>query len=376
MNFYPISSSMTALRNTAALLWISSATAFAEPELKFSAFATGATGTSDQELESHGRHEHDPNDVLTLQGVELGASAKLNDIFSAQANYNIFIDGDNFGGEWEDSYGQANLFNDTFIIRAGRIYNRIHAENSQHLHAWSFVNGSLLTTRFGGDEGLLSDGGELQYKLPFFKHDSFFSVSFSEVVGHEEEEEEGGEDEIDGEEAAFEDTVLTLNWRGKYLFDDFNYLNYRAHYSTGDNGFGRDAELYGLGLEYEWQEGGFSSNERYATVGVEGLYRDFDFASEDGAVRGNAEEFGVSLSSTYGFAPGWELAGRVEYLEGVDELGETPQLGRYSLALTRAFEVNEFVGGTARLQLDHEDRDQETNATALWFQVNLAFGSN
>jgi len=359
------------------LLFIASTVApaslLAEPEFNFNAYSTFSFGTAKEDIASHATHGHDPDDEFTLQGLELSLHAKFNENYGLKMNYNVFLDDeDKLEGEWEDIFASFNFVEDTVLIKAGRFYNQINAENSIHAHAWEFANSSLLTTRFGGEEGLLSDGLEVGYKLPFLQ-DSLISLSFSDAVEHEEEEEEEGEEgeeEIYGDSLFVAQDIITLNWRGKYSMDDFNHINYRAHYSIGENETGGDSTIAGLGVDYEWRQGGYTTDGQYLIAGVEWINRDADHL-ESGL---NLSENGIAVKANYGFNKNWDLGARYEYLEGIEEVDEAPELTRFSLAATHRFHIHEYINGQVRLQLDHEDRANDEDSQAAWLQFVFAFG--
>jgi hypothetical protein len=347
------------------------------PEIHLGAHSTFTAGSSNLNEGLVANHAHDPNDEFTFQGLELGAVIKFSDSIKIVSTYNAFLDdADRLDGEWEDAYLKLDDLPFSLGLRAGRIYNRTTVQNNQHLHAWDFVNASLMTTRFLGEEGLLTESAELTWEIPTLQ-DNFLHFSYGDAVEHaHEEEEEGDPDEVHGEEAYLTNDIYTISLTGYYYHDDFNLYHYKAHYSTGTNGYGLDGAIYGGSLQYRWRENGLEPSGRYFSIGAEWTRRDFDYASEDLSRSGNATENGYALSAEYGFNSNWNVASRFEYVEGLGTVEESPQINRTSLAITRFFHLSDHVDGHVRLQYDYEDRDEQDDSNSVWLQLQFNFGSH
>ena len=368
---------MNKLTTIPLLSWAILSTLNAKPSINFSSHLNVAAGSADINEAILGLHAHDPNDEFTLQGLEVGTHITFSDYLSFTGTYNIFLDEeDELDGEFEDIFLSHYLFDKALTLQAGRIYNKTTKENTLHIHNWDFVNASLLTTRFNGEEGLLSDSLQASWKIPI-EANAVLSVSYGDAIEEdEEEEEEGLGTDVNGEESNLAEDIFTIALRGSILKDDFNQFHYIAHYTQGTNGFGLDNELYGAGLEYRWRENGLEEGGSNFSIGVEFVSRSVDFSSEDGTVTGNEDETGFAIDSHYGFANRWGLSTRYEHVEGSDIIEDTPELDRVSLAVTKGFNISEQVDGHARLQYDYTDSSEVGESNAVWFQVQLNYGSH
>jgi len=328
----------------------------------------GASTAPEESLASHG---HDPNDEFSLQGLELSLSAEYG-YLAGFISYNTFLDLENdIDGELEEAFLKLQNLPGGFEIRAGRLFNRVTTQNSIHLHGWNFVDSNLITPRFLGDEGLLTNSIELTYKIPV-EHNLYLTAAYGDAIPHEEEEEEHGPGEIPGEEGNPADDIFTLRLKGQFNNTDFHQFTYGASYINSQNGFGEDTNVYGVDFQYLWRENGLEAGGKYARFDFEALYRTLDFA-EDG-ISGDSTEWGISTSAAYGFAENWEVALRYGYLEGIDELAELPERHRYTAALTRGFTVNDYISGHLRLQTNYERSSEFGEEQSIFLQAQLNFG--
>ena len=349
----------------------------AAPEVDFATHVNFGLGLSSQDSGLEGYHGHDLNNDFTLQGIELHLATKFNEYFDFNLAHTIFEDDRDFDNEWENAHANFHLPNQRLSLKAGRIFNETTSENSSHVHSWSFANSSLLTTRFNGEEGLISESLQLSWGLPGLAN-TYFHISHGNAIEDdhgEEEEEELQAGQVEGDVGFFTSSVTTAAITSNYRKDDFNQWFFRAHYSAGDNGFERNQIAYGMSAQYQWRKNGQEPGGDYFTAGAEWANKRVNFASEDGLLRGSDSELGLSFSAVYGFAENWEAGLRYEYLEGSDTLSETPSIERISAAMTRRFELNNHLNGHVRFQLDHINRDEVEDATVAWLQFQFSFGA-
>ena len=118
---------------------------------------TGGT-SSVGDIEDLAAHGHDPTGEFTVQGFELEPRLQFNDHILLAAGVNNVLSSDNeFEAELEEAYGSLRNLPGGFEARGGRFFNRLGLQNSRHLHAWDFVDASLVNSIFLGDENLATD---------------------------------------------------------------------------------------------------------------------------------------------------------------------------------------------------------------------------
>ena len=355
------------------------------PHLHANAAVGGSTG-DEAALAGHG---HDPNDNFTLQGIDIGTSLRAGDYVEGFVNYRLFLDeDDSLDGEWEEAFLKLVELPGGFELRGGRLLNRVGRQNAIHLHGWDFVDANLITSRMLGEEGLLTNSGEITWLVPT-PFQSAFSVAFGEAVshdghdhGHEDHDgdhdgdhDEDHDEDLEGEGAYFDTNVVSLRYEALWNYNDFHRFRFGGSFVTGDNGFGRTTTLGGLDVEYGWYENGLEGGGRSVRWRNEVMARDIGFQDEDGGGRGDATEWGVVTSLLVGVADGWDAGLRYGWVEGVDELHELPERHRISLMLTRRVEIGTNADGFARLQYNHDEHDEFGGEDSVWLQFGLNWGS-
>lgn len=349
----------------------------ADFELDLNAHLNLAAGAATTEESDLAAHSHDPNDEFTIQGLEANASVRYGEYLSGFISYNGFLDEANSpDGELEEAFLKITGLPQDIELRAGRLYNRATSQNSQHQHSWSFADANLLTSRMLGDEGLATDSVELSYYLPF-SHSALISVAYGNAAPGEAHDTTtiGHHKDVEGEGAFLTDDIITARLLGDYNYSDFHQYRYGLSLLHGENGYGEKSTLIGSEFRYLWRENGLEANGKHFRVSVEPLFREFDYSSPDNSVTGSASEWGVHSSVGWGFRDNWELGARFDYLEGVGgPVEDLSQRHRSSLALTRAYEYNDYLSGHVRLQYNHDWSEANGQDDVLWLQWQIDLG--
>ncbi|RPJ31641.1 MAG: hypothetical protein EHM17_15230, partial [Verrucomicrobiaceae bacterium] len=252
----------------------------------------GAGGFSTGEAEELASGGHDPQrEAFSAQAIEPGLSLRTR-YLEGFTNYLWYQDADgNWDGEWEEAFGKIVNIPGGFELKGGQYLSRYGALNDRHVHAWDFVDSEMALSRFLGDDGLLLQGGELSWTLPFGMDTAFVSVASvgfgnarAHDHGHDHDHghEHGDEEDFphEGEESALADDVWTARLMGRYRFDDFHAVTAGVSWAGGTNGFGRDTGVIGFDAEYLWRERGLEQGGRAFRWRNELLWRDVEAFSE------------------------------------------------------------------------------------------------
>ena len=134
---------------------------------------------------------HDPQrEAFSAQAIEPGLSLRTKYV-EGFANYLFFQDAEgDWDGELEEAFGKIVNIPGGFELKGGQYLSRFGALNDKHLHAWDFVDSEMVLSRFLGDDGLLLQGGELSWTLPFGMDPAFVSIAslgFGNARAHEHE---------------------------------------------------------------------------------------------------------------------------------------------------------------------------------------------
>lgn len=340
----------------------------------------GFTGGEAEELASGG---HDPQrEEFSAQAVEPGLSLRTK-YLEGFANYLFFQDGEgDWDGELEEAFGKIVNIPGGFELKGGQYLSRFGALNDKHLHAWDFADSEMALSRFLGEDGLLLQGAELSWTLPFQMDPGFVSVAslgFGNARAHEHEHGHDHEEEEtphEGDESALADDVWTARLMGRYRLDDFHSITAGTSWAGGTNGFGRDGKVFGIDAEYLWRENGLEAGGRAFRWRNEFLWRDVDaftyHEDDDETFSGNYEEFGFYSHVIYTWNAHLDTGLRLGWLEGVDDFGQDERF-RISPSVTWWLDNARRVG--LRTQYNFDAITGHNNEHSLWFQLNIALGS-
>ncbi len=385
----------------------------------------GGDSTAD-DIESLAAGHHDPNrNGITLQSLEPGFSLRANEYLEGFITANIFLDlDDELDAELEEAFLKLKSLPGGFELRGGQFLNRFGQHNATHLHGWSFVDTNLVNGRFLGDDGLISYGGEITWNLPE-PAASAISVAIgrpkehdhdhSHAHHHQHEEDHDSHHDHDhhhhhvhglsGEDALFEDYVITGRWLVKLDYNDFHQTTSGLSAAYGDNVFGKETWVLGADFEYLWRAKGYEAGGDYLRWRTEAMLRNVawrishheehhaeehdhgDHHDEDehhhedhhhhkeaahGEESGDNMEFGIYSMISYGFLDRFEASLRADYVSGVDDL-ELEARYRISPALTAYLDSARNV--SLRIQYNYDHGEDFGDEHSIWLQLGLSWGA-
>ena len=340
----------------------------------------GFTTGEAEELASGG---HDPQrEAFSAQAIEPGVSLRTKYV-EGFANYLGYQDAEgDWDGEWEEVFGKIINIPGGFELKGGQYLSRFGALNDKHLHAWDFVDSEMVLGRFLGDDGLLLQGGELGWTLPFGMDPALVSVAtlgYGNARSHEHDHDHEGGEEFphEGVEAALADDVWTARLMARYRFDDFHAVTAGISRAAGTNGFERDTEVIGIDAEYLWRENGLEPGGRAFSWRNEFLWREveaFTYHEEDDETfRGSYQEWGFYTHASYSWNNRFDTGLRLGWVEGVDDFGQDERF-RISPAVTWWFDHGRRV--CIRAQYNHDSIASRHDEHSLWLQLRITLGSN
>lgn len=330
---------------------------------------------------------HDPRHTgFNLTGISLGTDILYSEHLAAYAE-GIFTwnNEDGWDAELEEAYAKFMNLPGDFDIRAGRMFAHVGTQNNLHSHAWNFVDANLANVRFLGDDGLITEGLELQWVLPTpwnnrlivsFGHplDHDHDHGHSEHEGHHDDDHDDDDDDHDdevgghneeAEMALWDKDVLTARYEASFWPGDTCHFQYGASYIQGKNKFDRWSRLYGLDVTYTWVEDEIDG-ENFIWRN-ELMWRDID------TDEGDFNELGFNSTMIWSPNIDWELALRYDWLEGVDD-PELAERQRISPSVTRYFDAGP-VEVLTRLQYNYDHSDQHDNEHSIWLQFGFEWAS-
>lgn len=323
---------------------------------------------------------HDPRHTgISVTGISLGADILYSEHLAAYAEGILsWNDHDGWDSELEEAYAKFMNLPGDIDIKAGRMLALYGTQNNIHNHAWHFVDASLANTRFLGEDGLITDGVELQWILPTSWNNRLI-VSYGHPVEHDHDHDNHGHDEHHDDDeheeeehheegaemALWDDPVLSARYEASFWPSDNNHLLCGASYAQGKNQHNQWSRLYGLDLTYTWIED--EINGHNLVWRNELMWRDVD-TDEDGF-----DELGFNSSAIWSPNLDWDISLRYDYLEGADEV-ELAERHRVSPALTRHFTLGK-VNAHSRLQYNYDHSDERDSDHSIWLQFAIEWGA-
>lgn len=335
--------------------------------------------------------EHDPQNEAGVQIVEVHFNIDINGVITGVVDYSGFQGED----EWETNLEEAYLhyhFSDQVAIGGGQFFNTFGFQAKKHFHSWDFINQNLVNSRMLNEGELVTQGGEVIFKLPELNSVATIGGggvrTHGDEHGHEEEigsdhdehgdededghEEEGEKHEFEADDANFSAWVLTADWKTKLPFDESAIFS--ASLAAGENGFGRMTYAYGVGLEKIWGAHDHGNGPEFCTGAImlrsEFIGRHIGVAEEDGK-RFNADDYGFSTSLAYGLSDNTTIALRHDWVSELEAF-ELEERHRISPALTTFLDKNQRI--QARVQYDYNHSESYGDEHTAWLQFQMQWG--
>ncbi len=360
-------------------------------------FAAG--GSTEKHVEDLQPGGHDPQRRgFNVQGVELTLSGIVDPYFRAQTNIVFHSGGHSHHGEGGSNVELEEAFLETLALpanlqlRGGLFLTEFGRHNTQHIHAWSFVDQPLINSRMFGGDGLRNPGARISWlaPTPFFS-ELFFTVqdstgetaySFRNPDGFRDHTFFRGNpiEEHDAEEiGGIDDLLYTVRYAASTDFGEGHTLlggissAFGPNSPTEDSAAGR-TEIYGADLYWHWSPADQVAGYPFVAWQTEAMLRRFEMRNPSETF----EDYGFYTQLSYGFTRGWVAGLRYDWIRGAmkdaeTEAGESLELpNRWRLSPNLTFHPSEF--SRIRLQYNYDERDGDETDHTVWLQVQFSIG--
>lgn len=377
---------------------------------------------------------HDPNQRgFTVQNVEMTLSGAVDPYFRGQANIIFQLDS---GGEsrleLEEVYAETTSLPGNLQVKAGQYFTEFGRLNTQHPHAWSFVDQPLVNARLLGGDGLRNPGARLAWLLPTtFYSELFLSVqnSHGETAasfrssghGHGGEAAEEGlpfgyrHSDNDRGVQEFSDLLFAPRWMASFDLTDQQTLVLGASGAFGPNssGAGGDpcTQLYGADVYWRWKPANAHGGFPFVSWQTEVMLRRYQLGAFDWDENGNGladggeivdpgtglpavltsetvTDWGFYTQLLYGFRKGWVAGVRFDFVTGEtadyerlglmldgETLGRDPLRNqRWRVSPNLTWYPSEF--SKLRLQYNYDDRNGIGVDHSIWLQFEFLLGAH
>jgi hypothetical protein len=324
-----------------------------------------------------GVHHHDPqDDGFTVQALEAGLTLAPSEQFSLFGVGTLHWDKEEkWSAEFEEGYFQLKELSGVLApleVRGGKYLNRFGLTNHRHAHSWQFLDQAVPLGRYLGEEGLVTEGGELNWKMPWssLAEEATLTVSYGKAPQHSheehgEEEAEEEEEQFHGEDAGFAKEFFSANLTQRFQPTDFQLYRLGASIAHGENLLGGDTTLYGVHGEIEWREKGLQSGGKYVRVASEFIFRKFDSPEASAKDWGNTTQLIYGSESHIGPV---EAGIRFDYVSG-EAAAELEERWRISPVLT--WYLNSARQAHLRLQYNYDRGEEFGTSHGIWAQVGF-----
>jgi hypothetical protein len=372
-----------------------------------SAHFNGAIGDSSGDPEELAVGHHDPTrEDGTVQGIEVGLSLRAGPVEGYAVHTFSYGAEEEWENEWEEAFLKLKEIPGGFELRGGRTLSRFGRHNAKHLHSWDFADMPLVWGRFLGDDGLITDGGDITWLKQGIATTYGITAGYGEAKahdhahdhGHDHGHEEGhGEhhaahgDHGHGEEVSFSDGVGSGRAFAQFRRNDFNAFETGASLALGDDESDRQLVVVGADFSYTRREKGLEPGGRAVTWLTEVLYRDVEDgdaehgehedhgdheehehheAHEDEMLPGGSE-WGLYSQVVYTQNRHLDAGVRIGYVEGDESLASSDRF-RVSPAITTY--LDPFRRVMLRAQYNYDDIERAEEEHTFWLQAGLSWG--
>ena len=356
---------------------------------------------SDTPVSDLATNEHDPSRDYQVHPIELHTNYGFSDQLRGAVHVTAL---ESMDKDWEMELEQVKLtydLNDSLSITGGQFLNRFGFANEHCVHAWDFVNQHLQNSRFLNEGELIIRGISVDY-TPNSRWSFNFSAGKARVHehdhghhGHGDHHDDHGEehhddhegedhDDHEGEEHGdhgdhhmeadginISDVIGSADVR--YYLDDDRTTMISGSLAVGENEFGTNTWLYGIGLQKLWGGHDHGNGQEFCSGSIklkaEAIGRSAEVKHEDGD-SDDVSDWGFYASIFYGLDEMTTISARHGYVSELEEL-ELEDRNRTSLALSRNLSDNVL----ARIQYDYNRTDSMDNEHAIWLQFKIAIGT-
>jgi len=405
-NVYKVASAATVL---SACLAVSNV-ATAEVNSQFSAILDGRYANYDNDPEDYeipgfslGGEAELPESGFSLGHIELSASAEIDNIFSGQVTVAIAEHDGETEVEVEEAFVETLGLGNGLTVRAGRFFPSVGRVNTQHNHAWDFIDAPLVYNGLWGAK-YIDDGLRASWVAPT---DTFleFGVEALAASGFP-----AGGERSDG----IGSSVLYANVGGDFNVSSSWQAGLSYHQAdvtdreSGGHGHGHgeeeghggeeegeevpafsgDSKTIGLNAVYKWSPNGNPKNKHFI------LQAEYFQRDEDGEVElegsdplesasVDLDQSGFYVQGIYKFAPHWRAGIRYDRLSSDnrssdEEVLEEAGLFDEGVTPTRYSIMTEWVPSefsSVRLQYSR-DESSENSDNQLFLQFTMSLGAH
>jgi hypothetical protein len=332
------------------------------------------------------RGDHDPlQRGFTLPNEEIFLDGAVDPYFKGVADIVFKLDEHNDTSvELEEVYLTTTSLPWNLQAKAGQFFSEFGRLNTQHPHAWDFVDQPLVIGRMFGPEGLRNPGARVSWLAPTpFYSELFLAVQDSQggsAYSFRSDEPLFGRPPIDVGVRSPSDMLYVPRYAASFDLTDSQTIVAGLSGAFGPNDSGHDTrtQIYGGDLYWKWKPAWQSGGFPFVSWQTEALGRRY----EAGATTANGGlpaqtlyDWGVYSQLVYGFTQRWAAGLRADWVSDDNTFSPDQDHGdRFRLSPNLTFYPTEF--SKLRLQYNYDRRQFGGDDSSVWMQVEFLLGAH
>lgn len=336
--------------------------------------------------------DHDPKvRGFTVPNAEIAIDAVVDPYFKGFTNIALKLDENGETGiELEEMYFLSTSLPHNLQLKGGQFFAEFGRQNTQHPHAWSFVDMPLVLGRVFGAEGLRSQGARLSWLLPT----SWYTEAMVGVMNatggtaysfrSDESADIHGGEMFDRPVGGFKDLLIVPRLSGSLDLTETQTLLAGVSGAFGPNNAGPDTRtsVYGADVYWKWKSPTAAAGFPFVSLQAEALMRRYGTASRLVAGDPTATLPAETLKDKGGYAQLlWGVKPRIVLGLRGDYVTADPssviadsRVERTRISPNFTWYPTEF--SKFRLQYNYDDRKTVGREHSLWAQFEFIMGAH
>lgn len=336
--------------------------------------------------------DHDPAvRGFTIPNAEISLDGAVDPYFRGFASIVYKLDaGGETGVELEEVYFLTTSLGWNFQIRGGQFFTEFGRQNTQHPHAWSFVDQPLVLNRMLGPEGLRSQGARLSWLAPTSWYTEAMVGVFNSAGETTSSFRSEASSEIHGgapvtrSVRGLQDLLVVPRIAASVDVAPTQTVLAGVSAAFGPNNSGADARtrIYGADVYWKWKSARATAGFPFVSIQAEALFRRYDAAErvavdDPGVTLPNERlsDRGMYSQILWGVKPRIVLGLRGDLVSGsAAALNPDLHASRYRVSPNVTWYPSEFSKFRVQYNLDH--RKGVGTDHSLWFQFEFILGAH
>ena len=348
--------------------------------------------STEADVQSIQRGDHDPAvRGFTVPNEELTLDGAVDPYFKGFLNvvYKIDAEGES-AFELEEAYILTSSLPANLQLKAGQFFTEFGRQNTQHPHAWAFVDQPLVLNQMFGADGMRGQGMRLSWLAPTSWYTEAMVTlqnSFGETMYSFQSEDSPdihGGVPIEPEVNNGGDLTIVPRLATSFDLTETQTLLLGASGAFGPNNSGPSSRtsIFGADVYWRWKSATAGQGFPFASFQSEWMFRDYSAAQRESAddptvtlPAQGIDDSGWYAQLLWGIRPRIVAGLRAESITG-DPTSVDPDLRADRFRLSPNFTMYPSEFSKVRLQYNYDDRKGIGRDHSLWLQFEFILGAH